>query len=299
MRSKEIRLLRTPSATRSPRLRPAAFFLVTAALAFTSSACSSSGGDGGTGDPPSVPLADVCGGGARLSDVVGPATWLQPGNQTSKGCKFPTDKHVNVKGVRVVEIDRFDETGKGATGNYYVEEGCGTDIGPYSGMTVYAPGFSPPDLRLATGDVVDVLGNLTEFPGPTSGGFPDCRTLPEIGGTMTFRFELGPEINPVTIPVVDLKSYEGARQWLGMLVRVENLKIATDASESSGRLTAAIDVGGGISAGDVPYISNELFDLKNDGPELKEGTTFESVTGIITYFYGFKLAPRSAADFVP
>jgi hypothetical protein len=48
---------------------------------------------------------------------------------------------------------------------------------------------------------------------------------------------------------------------------------------------------------DVPSISNELFDLKALGPPLAKDVTFKAVTGIITYFYGFKIAPRSADDF--
>lgn len=293
------RLLRTRFAVRSTRRLSAACFAAAALFALGSSACSSSGG-GGTGDPPTEPTADPCGGGLRLPDVVGPASWVDPKNANSVNCKYPTDKPVSLSGVRVLAIDRFDETGDGQTGNYYVEDACANPLGPFSGMTVYAPSFSPPDLRLAAGDVVDVLGNLSEFPGPSSGAFPQCRTLPEVGGTMTFRFEQGPDLVPVTIPATDLKTYDGARQWLGMLVRVKNLRIAADAKgSSSGRYTAQIDVGGGLSAIDVPYISNELFDLENEGPALTEGTTFESVTGIVTYFYGFKLAPRSPADFVP
>jgi len=264
-------------------------------IALAASACSSAG-DGGTGDPPSTPVADACGGGSRLPDVVGAASWVDPDEAMSKSCSYPSDRGVQLSGLRIVAIDRFDETGSGATGNYYVQDACG-DAVPYGGMTAYAPSFSPPDLRLAAGDVVDLLGNFSEFRGPSSGPFPYCRTLPEIGGTMTFRFELGPDITPKTIPITDLKSYEGARQWLGMLVRVENVKIADKPYESSGRYSAPIDVGGGISQMDVPSISNELFDLKNDGPDVSEGATFKSVTGVVTYFYGFKIAPRSPADF--
>ena len=41
-----------------------------------------------------------------------------------------------------------------------------------------------------------------------------------------------------------------------------------------------------------------LYDLKNDGPTLEAGGTFSAVTGVLTYFYGFKIAPRSPDDFV-
>lgn len=282
-----------PSAPFRAAARPHVFALLAALAA---SACSGTG-DGGTGDPPSKPAADPCGGGARLPDVVGEPTWVDPDQAMSNSCSYPPDRPVKLAGLRIVAIDRYDETGDGASGNYYVQDGCADPIGPYAGMTVYAPSFSPPDLRLAEGDVVDVLGNLMEFPGPTAGPFPQCRTLPEIGGTMTFRFELGSDLTPKTIPTTDLKTYEGARQYLGMLVRIENVAIADKAYESNGRYSAPIDVGGGISQIDVPSISNELFDLKNEGPLLAEGVKLKAVTGVVTYFYGFKIAPRSAADF--
>jgi hypothetical protein len=253
-------------------------------------------GDSGVGDPPSQPAADVCGAGVRLAEIVGPPTWVDPDDDDSKSCTYPLDRPVSLAGLRVVAIDRYDETGDGATGNYYAQDACAT-VGPYQGMTIYAPSFSPPDMRLFAGDVVDLLGNLMEFRGPSTGPFPFCRTLPEIGGTLTFRFELGPNLTAHTIPVSDLKTYETARQWLGMLVRIDNVTISGDPYESSGRYSAPIDVGGGIPQSDVPSISNELFDLKALGPPLAQNVKFKSVIGIVTYFYGFKVAPRSADDF--
>jgi hypothetical protein len=250
---------------------------------------------GGTGDPPSRPVAEPCGAGTRLADIVGPPTWINPNDDDSKTCTYPTNRPVSLPGLRIVAIDRYDETGDGATGNYYGQDACAT-VGPYQGMTIYAPSFSPPDLRLFPGDAVDMNGNLMEFPGPSSAPFPYCRTLPEIGGTLTFRFELGPNLTAHTIPLSDLKTYETARQWLGMLVKVENVTISGKPYESKGRFSASILVGGDILQLDIPAISNELFDLKNSGVLLDDGVTLKSVTGIVTYFYGFKIAPRSADD---
>jgi hypothetical protein len=258
------------------------------------SACGSSG-SGGTGDSPSEPSTSKLGDGARLHEVVGEATWLDANDPDSTSCDSPPDRHVNVTGVTVVGIDRFDETGQGQLGNFYVQD-TAVDPVPFSGITVFAPSFSPPDLRLAEGDVADALGTLMEFLGPSSGRFGECKTLPEIGGTLSFRLENGIR-EPHTITVDDLKSYESARKWLGMLVRLEDVRIAADAANSSGRYTAPLDVGSGVPASDVPRISNELFDLENEGPPLTQDMEFSAVSGIVTYFYGFKLAPRSAADF--
>ncbi|EYF07800.1 hypothetical protein [Chondromyces apiculatus] len=258
---------------------------------------------GGNGDAHSEPLASAFGDGARLSDVIGHPTWLDPDDEASGGCSYPADRSVRVTGITVVAIDRYDETSQGATGNYYVqdtlaqsayvpEEGVPT---PAFGMTIFNPSFSPPDLRLAPGDVTDVSGVIMEFAGPVVGRFPFCRTLPEIGGTMSFRFE-GGEVQPTTLPLSALLGYDNARPYIGMLVRVENVQIAGAPSDSSGRYTARINMGAGVESSDIVRISNELYDLKSLGPVL-EGSTFKAVSGVLTYFYGFRIAPRSPADF--
>ena len=132
--------------------------LCAVSLVIVATACSGNPADGGgTGDPPSVPLADPCGGGRRMSDVVGPATWLKASDSMSKTCAYPLDTSVSLAGLRIVAIDSFDETGNGSTGNYYAQDACATPA-PYQGMTIYAPSFSPPDLRLFPGDVVDLFG---------------------------------------------------------------------------------------------------------------------------------------------
>jgi hypothetical protein len=262
--------------------------------------------DGSTGDPRSEPIASELGNGVRLRDVIPAAEWYEPGNMESQGCKQPGDHAVNATGQVIVAIDRYDETGDGALGNIYIEDLYEGDDEPqpFSGVTVFAPAFTPPDLRLFEGDVVDTFGNLQEFLGPTS-PFGDCKTLPEIGGTMSFRFDHGP-VEPLTIVKENggsarwegVVGYPKARQYLGMLVRIEGVIAAGEPDDDGkGRLTVLIDMGGGIGAEDSIKISNELFDLGNDGPEIADGTIFKSVTGVLTFFYGFKLAPRSIEDF--
>lgn len=279
-----------------PTLRSALGFATLSSLALASlGGCG--GAEGEQGDAYVDPVADVHGSGNRIHELIGPAKWLDPADTDSTSCDSPGESTVFASGLAIVAIDRYDETGDGALGNYYVED-LYDDPPPYSGVTVFEPSFSPPDLRLASSDVVDANGVLTEFLGPTSGRFGKCKTLPEIGGTLSLRFD-GKVAKPKVIPVSDLKSYETARPWLGMLVTVENLVIANDPTSSGGRYAADINVGGGIEQADVPRVSNELYDLEGEGPPLAEGTQFKRVTGIITYFYGFKLAPRSPADFEP
>jgi hypothetical protein len=254
-------------------------------------------GSGGSGDPATIPLANEFGTCSRVAQLLGPAEWLDTEDAMSTRCASPLERQVCISGATVIAIDRFDETGKGAVGNYYIEDT--EKDADYSGITVFAPAFSPPDLRLAEGDVVDMLGNQTEFLGPTSSKFGKCRTLPELSGTLSFRFDGNQPFAPTVIPVTDLKTYDSARKHLGKLVTIEGVTLAGGGVNSGGRFTADLDVGGGIPAADVPRISNELFDVEHEGPALVEGGTFTSITGVVTYFYGFKIAPRSAADFKP
>lgn len=262
--------------------------------------------DGSTGDPHTEPVADVRGDGSLISEELGEATWFEPGNIESAGCKFPIDRTARITGQMIVSIDEFDETDDGAAGNIYVQDvdDSGVAPGPYSGITVFAPGFTPPDLRLFNGDIVDTFGALTEFTGPPPTGFGECKTLPEIGGTMTFRRD-GFAPQPLTIVLAtggsrwdEVKGYEKARQWIGMLVRIEGVILTEDGVEDdNGRMSIAMDMGGGLSGGDVIGVSNELFDLQESGLALETGTTYTAVTGVMTYFYGFRLAPRSVEDF--
>ncbi|MBK8256891.1 MAG: hypothetical protein IPK82_29990 [Polyangiaceae bacterium] len=275
--------------------------LVTAAAAIGLSACSGGGG----GDPPSEPAASVLGKGLRVSDVLGEAEWFDASDKDSVSCAVPADRTVNITGVTVTALDRFDEVADGALGNLYVQDTT-PEPGEYQGMTVFDPAFTPPDLRVARGDVLDMFGVMTEFLGPSSGYFGKCKTLPEVGGTGSFRFE-GSKVPPKTVPLQDIFGYENARRYMGMLIRLEDVTIgndpasSNDALPSGGRYTVELDRTGidttGVDVGDYPKISNELYDLKNEGPPLAKGTQLKSLTGVLTYFYGFKIAPRSPEDF--
>ena len=257
-------------------------------------------GNGMLGDLPAKPLADEYGPGTRLCSALGPAVWEDAANTLSANCKETPDYNISVTGVTVVAIDTYDETGDGASGNYYVEDTtCAADM--YAGITVFAPTFSPPALRVAVNDVVDVAGSFTEFIGPSSGAFGNCKSLPEMSGAMSFRFDGQTPPKPIEIKDTDLKSYDSARPYLGMLVRVTGspgVVIFGTPTSSKGRYSAALNVGA-VSQPDQPHITNELYDILTDGPAMTTGTTFTAVTGIVTYFYGFHIVPRSPADFEP
>lgn len=260
----------------------------------------------GGGDVPTDPAKSVLGNGDRISDVLGPATWFDAKNSMSVNCASPAEENVDLTGLTIMAVDRFDEVADGALGNVYVQD-TRKDPGEYQGMTVFDPGYSPPDLRVARGDVLDILGVYSEFMGPTSGLFGKCKSLPEVSGTATFRFE-GSTTPAKTVALQDLFGYQNARRYLGMLVTIEDVTLSADPASSNsglptgGRYTADIDHSKidttGVDVSDYLKISNELYDVLNDGPVLEKGAKFKSVTGIVTYFYGFKISPRSPEDFV-
>jgi hypothetical protein len=268
-------------------------------LALAAMACSQAGG----GDAAGVPPANAYGTGSRLHEIIGPASWLDPSDPESLSCAgIPPDREVNVTGVTLLSLDDFDETGSGAVGNLYVQDTLVPPV-PYSGVTVFGAGFSPPDLRVLPGDVLDVRGFLTEFPGPNVGPFDFCRTLPEVSGAVELRFE-GSELPANPIPIADLGDYATARAWFGMLVTIEQVTLLEAPFESGGRYSIRIDSGNPeLMGSEIPTINNELFDLKAFNEELGAngllaGKTLQSVTGIVTFFYGVHVAPRSAADIV-
>jgi hypothetical protein len=270
--------------------------LVAVAAAVLLPACSGTA-DGGPGDPRATPKASLYGSCPRLPSLQADAPWVDENNTASVGCAYPVDRQVCLSGLTIVAIDKFDETGEGDVGNYYAEETSLEPV-PSSGITVYAPSFNPPDLRLAEDDVTDILGTFQEFPG-TNNRFEGCETLPEIGGAMSLRFE-GGEVAPLLITSLDLVDYKSARTFIGMLVRLENVVIAGNpVPDSKGRFTPVMKVEGldkPLQADDAPRLSNELFDLEAVG--LTNGSKIKSVTGIVTYFYGFKVAPRRLEDLV-
>lgn len=281
-----------------------------AALAACCLAAGCSGtGDGGTGDPPAEADGNLYGDGERVEDLLGEATWFNPADPDSLECKSPEPERARVTGLTVVAVDNFDEIAGGRSGNVYTVQTPGKKgLQPYNGMSLRTPGSSPPDLRIFPGMVIDVSGNFVEFLGPPSSSpFGSCKTLPQIEGTVTYRFD-GQEVEPfLLVPAeapegVDrwavMKSYPALRPYIGMLVRIENVDL-TVLSENKGALEIPINVGGGIGVSDQVKISNELYDIARSGPALPEGAHFTSITGVVTYFYAFKIAPRSAADFVP
>jgi hypothetical protein len=250
-------------------------------------------GSSEAGDPhkdlgPPNPLGD----GKRIAQVTDPTLPDHPASLSD----------VNISAAVVTAIDTYDETGRGARGTIYIQDI--NSQAPYSAIGLFSPTFVPGDLRVAPGDVLDFSGQYQENGNVGSAKFDPGELLIQLSRPIgKFRFEYRPP-EPAVIDLNDLATFATGRKWQNMLVTVKNVTLLSDpTTDSAGRIGSGCDPQGTCSAvilGDPsnkksPTISNELYAVK----DLKAGMKFSSVTGIVTYFFKFHIAPRSAADLVP
>lgn len=228
------------------------------------------------------PKPNPIGGGVRIKDVVDPA-------------KNMSGATVNVSGAVVLTIDTYDETSDGkSAGTVYVQ-----DIGSqaaFSGASLYAPAFVPSNLRVVPGDTLDLLGVYVIESSIGKAVFNPGEGLAQISKpTATFRYEYQTPA-PLVIDVNDLDDYNKGFQWENMLVTVQNVTIYDGLTSSSGRITGHITPDYTSNA-DSPAISNELIPL--DASSVPPGKKYKSITGIVTWFFSYHIAPRSLDDLVP
>lgn len=268
--------------------------MIPCALACSSlGACSSE-----TGDPPVAKGAPPPGGkDLRVRDVADPS---------KEGHAALVSTTQSISGAIVIAVDQYDETknGKG-TGTVYVQDIGATKETPYSGISLFATTFSPGNLAVAPGDVLDLRGEYQEnqqIPSTPPVIFAKDAVLPQIAqATAKFRYETQ-QPEPIDIDLADLTDYAKARRWFGMLVRVRDVTIAKDPFVgSTGRLS--IDLPPAITtastACDTPFpksasLVNDLMDVGALG--IKKDMKIASIVGVVGYFCNFKLAPRSKAD---
>jgi hypothetical protein len=263
------------------------------ALGAGSAGCGSRSGD----EPADAGTPSPIGSGFRISDVLNPKSPHHP--NTDGGSE------VTVTGASVLWIDTYDETMDGKSrGTVYVQ-----DVGSqaqYSGCSLYSPTYFPSSLSPAPGDVLDLTGEYEELGSIGTAVFTPGDPLPQIAKPQaTFRFEYKPP-QPVVIDGQDLETYATGRKWLNMLVTVKNVTLAQGFEKYKGRTTAPLTADTGK---DGAQISDELTEIdvekfppcmtaSNQGEYCGQGIHFASVTGVVTYFFNFHVAPRTLADLV-
>lgn len=210
-------------------------------------------------------------------------------NPTSASRLDPAGQpRIDVQRAVVVAIDNYDETRDGkARGAVYVQDVSSNR--PYAGVSLYRPTLLPSSATPAPGDVFQLVGGQYQE-NKTIGTTVDFgdKYLPQIAyATGNFAFEYVPP-PPAVVTVADLSTWESGKAYVGMLVKLENVSVTRWENDGKGRVTGDLATGR-----DAPAISNELIDIE----AASQGrTAFKSVTGVVTFFFNLKVAPRSAAD---
>lgn len=197
---------------------------------------------------------------------------------------------LTLQGASVNWVDRYDETGDGAVGTVWIQDY--NSQAPWSGSSIFSPSFVPSSLYIAAGDLIDLrglyqvnvcIGSKVDF--QQNGG---SDVLSQVATPVaTFRFEGAPTV-PVEVPIGDFDSFETGRKWIGMLVTIRDVTVSNTPTFSDGRLSAPIGTSEKLA------LSNEFQDVG----QLNLGMRFSSLTGVVTWFFSFKLATRTPEDLV-
>jgi hypothetical protein len=243
-----------------------------------------------TADTPAPYDANPLGDGLRIAEIQNPnSTYYK--TALANGTNG-TD--VLISSAVVSWIDTYDETHDGkSVGTVYIQDVGST--APYAAIDVYEPSYVPASLRLLPGDVLDWSGPYEEAPNVGSATFTTGTTWPQLSkpvGTFRYEFQTPP---PVTVPLSDINVYATGRKWENMLVTIEDVIVGAG-SDVSNRVSYPMGQGDAAITANSATITNELYDL--GATDFPAGTHFQSVTGIVTWFYTYSVAPRSAADLV-
>jgi hypothetical protein len=253
-------------------------------------------------DPPAPYDANPLGTGSRIADIQSPSS-TQYQQAIADAVASLTNGGVNpgvnisVSSAVVSWIDTFDETQDGKSiGTVYVQ-----DIGstaPYSGASLYEPSYVPASLRLLPGDVLDLAGPYQEQPKIGTAVFTAPDTLPSLYKPVgTYRYDfVTPTPVAIQISDIDQDNYATGRKWEGMLVTANDITLGPGVDVAN-RVTYIIGQGDASIDLNAAAISNELYDLS--ATQFTAGQHLSSVTGIVTWFYSYHIAPRSPADLKP
>jgi len=175
---------------------------------------------------------------------------------------FPVDTLVSIAGVIA--------TSPTTSGNFYVQVPGG---GENSGLYIYAWDEAETDISL--GDVLDIEGYVTEYE-------TDDSSLTELTVQESGKIQVTSQGATVIVDTVDAAAVVDWEVWEGCLVQLSTVT-TTSAADNYG--TVGTDAG--ISLDDQFY-----------GVDVASGTTFTSVTGLVSEYYGWKLNPRDENDLV-
>jgi hypothetical protein len=239
------------------------------------------------------------GSGSRIRQIMNPALKTYPASGAS----------VSISGATFLLVDTYDETHDGKSkGTVYLEDvptpqqdAAAPVPLPYSATSLYSPTYLPANLEPAPGDILSLVGTFTINTSIGSAVFSSGEALVQIDKPVvqpSFEYQVPA---PLVIQASDLAvgNYAKGLQWESMLVTIENVTFPDNLATSSGRETIHIT---SDTSQDAPTLSNELFDVGTwnsaNGSPLAQGKSLKSLTGIVTWFFNFHIAPRSEADIV-
>ncbi len=220
----------------------------------------------------------VTGDGAPDSGPASEATIAKiMGGTVAKGSK------VLLKSVIVTAVD-----GSGTyKGDVYVQDSKG---GKHSAIKLYRPqradGKKISELKV--GDVVNVEG-LVKYWHPKAGEFDDKKCtkkkhIKELDKATITYIKAGTAPDPAVVTAKDLLDCTVADSYEHVLVTLKKVTVLK-AEKPAGKTYFEVVVSGGAEIGDDLFPTSTL---KKDG--------CYSFTGVIAYFYGYRLHVRSAAD---
>jgi predicted extracellular nuclease len=186
---------------------------------------------------------------------------------------------VVLREVVVTAVDGYAQPQGGYAGDVYVQELKG---GESSAIKLYRPtrtdGLPVTDLK--PGDHVKVEGSVTWFT-PSKTPFANGRVVKELAtGCAITRLTSGTVPAPKELTVADVTADPSAAKWEFVLVTIKNVAVTKPLDTQYGEF----EVGGALA------VDDELFPYTG-----KIGECL-SLTGVMIYFYNYKLLPREQAD---
>jgi hypothetical protein len=204
--------------------------------------------------------------------------------------KVAAGTEVRLEGVVVTAVDAYGKR----QGGLYVQEPAG---GEHSGVFVFNPtvvaqgGLVPGDIVTVTGGFVQEYAHSSDTSGKTLTELSSPKKDGMIVVTKTGAGELpkATEVSSVALAEDDAE----AEKWEGVLVRVVNVA-AVSAPREVSAMTDPLLTEFKIT-GPLP-VSSSLTALTKD--MVPSGTCYASITGVVDYFFDYKLVPRAAGDLV-
>jgi hypothetical protein len=257
--------------------------------------------DDSLGDPPGdAGTPNPLGPGSRIRNLI-PKLTKSPDAGGLAGTSNPDNgENEYITGASLITIDTYDETHNGKSiGAVYVQDVGST--APYSGIELYKPTYSPANLLVTPGDVLDMTGLYQNYQYTS---FSPDEVVPELSEpvvTLRFQWTVPPSavIDPTDISGTvatspDASVYAQGLRWESMLVEVDDVTITGNYTDPAGRVQIYFT----SDTTNGPSIANQLMPLDPTDAAFKTGTQYAKIIGVCGFFFTFTISPRSMADLV-